>query len=146
MTDGTVSDDLSSPRWIRTSSLIEERLNVLPAGGVLSIDLNGTEVLGAPYVQVLRILDGDAFLAEFSSNEFLGATFRMTRQQAKVMNDLGWNAPDSLRLEAANPNFHLSVESRNARDLAKLIARSFREVYPRIDPETLVYMIAIVAP
>ncbi len=114
MIDGIVP---SSPRWIKVSSVIAARLSVLPGGGVLSIDLNGTEVLGAPYVQIFRPLDGGPFLAEFSCNEFLGATFRMTDQRVETMLGLGWIAPDS---------------PRNGRCMPELSSRRGHAHHPRL--------------
>lgn len=146
MIDGIAPDDPSAPRWVEVTYLLSSRIATLPAGGSISIDLNGTEVLGAPYVQILKTPRGDELYAEFSSNEFLSVSFHMSNQQVETVLGLGWFPPDSPDAEDASPNFYVTLDSVNAHELATLVSSTFREVFPGIEPEMLSHMTDIVVP
>lgn len=146
MIDGTVPDDTSAPHWVEFARLLNSRLAALPPSGSVGIDLNGTEVIGAPFVQILKSIEGDELYAEFSSNEFLGESFRLTDEQVNAVLALGWFPPDSPNAENSCPNFYVALDAADAHDLATLVGATFRKVYPRIEPESLSHMMDTVVP
>lgn len=146
MIDGIAPDEPSAPEWVDFSRLLDSRLTTLPPGGTIGIDLNGTEILGAPYVQILKSPDGDELYAEFSSNQFLSEFFRMNVRQIETVLGLGWFPPDSPASEDGCPNFHVALESASTQDLAILVSSTFREIFLRIYPGSLAALMRVDVP
>lgn len=128
MNDLGDSHDSVSEAWLRFSGYLASRLESLDADAVYTISFSDEDDIGAPYLQLVKLVDGDdeVLLAELSSNANLSEPFRLDEEQVSALLEIGWRAPTSPESPDPNPNFHGVFRTSDFSGIAEVIVTTLQ--------------------
>ncbi|MGX1857644.1 TY-Chap domain-containing protein [Dietzia sp. NPDC055340] len=137
MTDDTGVSDRPNADWKRFTDYLTTRIDELKPGAVYTVELTDMGTDGAPFVQVVKSIDGDQVGAEVSSNQYLSGSHKLTSDQEQSLLQVGWFAPTAPADPDGSPHFHAVVDITFAAEMAEVITTTFQKVFGIHHPSEL---------